>query len=1431
MNRFYVALFIFFSVTFHSLAQSPTINISIDGDRCADPTLKIDATVSGTFGKDNVFKARIRKSYQAEVTEFPAVLKNGKFEVSLPENLRSTGNSQEVQITASSPAITSNWSYATYFHTKGQVTISPALSDTINQYKEFSFYLNANSTSSGIVTLNDSSKVSFNADRDAAFQQIRRLYPEKSVNYTIAHAENVCGAMTVSGAARVYVNPVSIQTTLITPRAACPGSQIRVRFSADNGKLNDGTSYTVRLTESVDSGSPANAKKYYAQATLKDGELLATIPENISLVTRKVFTVSVMTQNPGTVGEAGAVYLWIHPKPFAEITSTSNKVLAGDGFDITVRYIGPDPYTIVLSDGTKIPGVSDVGQIRNHDLKTYPTATTEYTIKAIQSSCAAAALSQNKVVATVPSGLILPKRDITAPYCEGATVRLPFSANVDLPANARYSMKIRSPLDTVIVPAQRVGSEMEFKIPDIWSKSPIRIWRQKSFSFQLISENPRLESNLFTDVTIQGKPEVVWTEPNREVPIPAVHSFAFNYKGGGPYSLNAAYGTSWISNIYNDIGYGNFYITKSGQYALKSISNSCFSNDSPTPLNVKVLDESPSKLTIVATSIKYPACYGDTLDMEIGTTGQFPDDDEFMIQLNKSSSCCEFQTIKTVTKAGKIKVPIPYDEQGNISSGTASYYIKVVSKKTGVASEQVNLETYYPFYNLRLAYSDRTSLSGAGSKAVDMELSHLGGTPWSLTYSDGKQDHSVILDGNWYSSRFSVNVKHGANHFVVKSIRSACGVQNINLPANIFVDRYRVIVPSENWHMLICTGSTIRVPFEVMDTTLVSTTFKLQISKDNATFTDAGSNTTSRVAEYHVPADYAAGNYYMRVISSDGVFSNSFSLDIGSAPTATITSVSYPGSGPFEVEAGRQMRFDIETTGTVPQWIVADGLYDYNSNQNKFSTSIYPFKSGTFAIKSISNSCGYGPVPAAVSYKVLPKLTMQTFANTLCVEQGFTFSYVLQGDFDISDDYIRFSLINISTNETIRLDSTRAPQGTPYFQLPQGLESGFYILRGNIQKYKIQTDAFIIIDQKPRLTLLGNTTINPGGQTNLVIRSLNGSQGQTIRYTLSNGVSGEYAPSGNIGSAIMVAPQVTTHYQIVSANNQCGSGTIVGEGATVTVNPASAKSVEVTKWNSVRQYNFLCTTDTVQVYFTSIGTFSSSNKFLVQLSDSIGLNFKTLPTTGSASPLTAIIPGGMARSDGYRVRVIATDPDVAVADFRNPLALRYKPTVRFATDKVYQQGNAIPRAAVILTGDSPWQINYATSKSTFNAHLLATNDSISLHSPAPGEVYTLRSVSNGCGPGQVLAPASVTIELITATEPALPAMIAFPNPTREFVTVNFGKRGKHYVHLSDISGKLLASFHTTDETLHLDLRKHPSGILLLNVESGPQKSTFRIIRQ
>ena len=1431
MNRFYVALFLFFLFIRGALAQSNTIQISAEGDLCADPVLKINATLSGTFGKDNVFKARIQKPYTNDVTELPAILRNGKFEVTLPGNLLTTTDRFEIQVDASSPATASNRSYATYFHKKGQVTISPALSDTVNQYKEFSFYLNTNSTSSGIVTLVDSSKVSFNADRDAAFQQIRRLYPEKSVNYTIAHAENVCGAMTVSGAARVYVNPVSIQTTLITPRAACPGSQIRVRFSAGNGKLNDGTSYTIRLTESVDPGSPANAKKYYAQATLKDGELLATIPENISLVTGKVFTVSVMTQNPGTVGEAGAAYLLIHPKPFAEITSTSNKVLAGEGFNITVRYIGPDPYTIVLSDGTKITGVSDVGQIRNHDLKTYPTTTTEYTIKAIQSSCAAAPLSQNKVVATVPSGLILQKRDITAPYCEGATVRLPFSANVDLPANARYSMKIRSPLDTVIVPAQRVGSEMEFKIPDIWSKSPVRIWRQKSFSFQLISENPRLESNLFTDVTIQGKPEVVWTEPNREVPIPAVHSFPFNYKGGGPYSVNAAYGTSWISNIYDDIGYGNFYITKSGQYALKSISNSCFSNGSPTPLNVKVLDESPSKLTIVATSIKYPACYGDTLDMEIGTTGQFPDDDEFMIQLNKSSSCCEFQTIKTVTKAGKIKVPIPYDEQGNISSGTASYYIKVVSKKTGVASEQVNLETYYPFYNLRLAYSDRTSLSGAGSKTVDMELSHLGGTPWSLTYSDGNQDHSVILDGNWYSSRFSVNVKHGANHFVVKSIRSACGVQNINLPANIFVDRYRVVVPSENWHMLVCTGSTIRVPFEVMDTTLVSTTFKLQISKDNTTFTDAGPNTSSRVAEYQVPADYATGNYYMRVISSDGVFSNSFGLEISSAPTATITSISYPGSGPFEVEAGQQMRFDIETTGRLPQWIVADGLYDYDSNRNKFSTSIYPFRSGTFAIKSISNSCGYGPVPAAVSYKVLPKLTLQTIGFTFCKDQNLAATYNLLGDFDLSDDYIRFSLINSSTNKTILLDSTRTPQGMPLFRLPEGVEPGSYLLRGTIRKYKIQTDVFVIIDQKPRLTLLGNTTINPGGQTSLAIRSLNALQGQTIRYTLSNGVSGDYFPSGNMGGAVTVAPQVTTHYQIVSATNQCGSGTIVGEGVTVTVNPTSAKSVEVTNWNSVRYYSFLCTTDTIQVYFTSTGTFSSSNKFLVQLSDSTGLNFKTLPTTGSASPLTAVIPGGLARSDGYRIRVIATDPDAAVADFRNPLALRYKPTARFATDKVYQQGNAVPRVAVMLTGDSPWQISYANSKSAFTANLFAPVDSIALQNPAPGEVYVLRSVINSCGPGQIIAPASVSIETVTGVEPALPSIIAFPNPTREFVTLNFGKPGKYNVHLSDISGRLLASFKTIGETLSLDLRKYPPGILLLNVESGPQKSTFRIIRQ
>jgi hypothetical protein len=51
--------------------------------------------------------------------------------------------------------------------------------------------------------------------------------------------------------------------------------------------------------------------------------------------------------------------------------------------------------------------------------------------------------------------------------------------------------------------------------------------------------------------------------------------------------------------------------------------------------------------------------------------------------------------------------------------------------------------------------------------------------------------------------------------------------------------------------------------------------------------------------------------------------------------------------------------------------------------------------------------------------------------------------------------------------------------------------------------------------------------------------------------------------------------------------------------------------------------------------------------------------------------------------------VVAGDAGVASADFAAAFVLRAKPTVQFTTDYVDYDGEIIPKAGILLTGDVP----------------------------------------------------------------------------------------------------------------------------------------------
>jgi hypothetical protein len=490
MNKFTLPLLIFLITHLSAFAQSPRLDINPPQELCVNTPLKIKSYVTGLFNAGNEFKVRIREIHQSQFIELPATFNNELFELTIPADRIKLSKSYEMQVTSSSPALVSKWSYSFTMHAKGEFTIPEPTADTVNQYRDFAFMIRGRSSSSGVVRLSDGSTYSFNTGShtpDMATSLIIHRYPEASTSYTIASASNVCGAMTVSGQAKVHVNPVSIGTMMITPQTPCLGSEIRLSFKVDAGTLPGNVQYKIRLMQVSSSPEPLSPNRYEVPAVLKDGQLIATIPDHIPLSKPTYFKAAVLIPSAGVVGAFEDVTFSIYPKPYAEIISQSKTVHPGDGFGIGIRYRGPNPYIIQLSDGSKIYDTEQVRDSRLGDLLVYPQKTTEYFIKSIETTCVAGPISIKRVTATVIPGMSIVLPDTITRYCEGTKVRLPFTTNTMVSANTVYSIKLGFWGDTLTVPAMRIGQEIEFTVPVFKEKLPNPLHRENMFSLQLVA--------------------------------------------------------------------------------------------------------------------------------------------------------------------------------------------------------------------------------------------------------------------------------------------------------------------------------------------------------------------------------------------------------------------------------------------------------------------------------------------------------------------------------------------------------------------------------------------------------------------------------------------------------------------------------------------------------------------------------------------------------------------------------------------------------------------------------------------------------------------------------------------------------------------------------------------------------------------------------
>lgn len=1428
MNKFYACLFFLFLGT-GSYAQQIEITDTFP-TICLNAAYELPVNITGQFNANNAFNIELQPDYNNSIITLPAIFQDGKIRFTVPGTAIEKPTAAKLRIVSTSPAIASEWNNSTRLLDKGNVTLTVVGEDTVNRYDNLAIRLQGRSNSYSEIVLSNGKMYASSGELSHPVLDLAPvLLPETPEVLTIKTAKNGCGPMATDGQVSIGINTNSLRTTFIGPVYTCPGTDIKVNASFDGGVLPATMRYKIRIMESGTEGQAIPGARYYdLPATIENNQLTARIPDDFKVSRRTFFTARVVTESPFNVGSPGSAVFAITPKPLVKLAVPDPTTIEpGKPVFIKYTYAGPFPASITLSDGTQIYETTVFDDSISSTIERMPSKTTDYTAVSVESGCGVHTMQNQKAArVNVKDGLVLSGLKSQKIYCEGETVRLKYTSNVAIPENAVFTVIFtdRSKSETAVT-AQRTGGELAFKIPAFNLGNS---YRGDAFSFQVRCSAPALASIPVTSVTIQTKPDVSWTSAETtSFPMPANPTVRFSILGGPPYSVESMDG-SVQHYLYVTTGYTTLFVPKTGDYGIKSISNACFTNPSPTKVRLNVANESPAT-PYISVNVKQPYhCAADTLELDIRSGGDFGASNAFVVE-GSVYGCCDFKTLSAAPANGKLRFVIP---GLSLRNPEEEITLRVSSTSPVVHSRLFVLDLAYPINEIKLRFPGQIdtepliTLARPVRGIVEVNDQSLK----SLVISDGKKDSTVIFPERAFYYDVYVSPKVGDNVYTIKSVTSVCGTKPVNVSQNVHIMPYRIDYPVSYDRPYVCTGSDFYVPFLVTEGARTNATFEVQLLKGNIFGKYSVLSLPSRPASNGIvatiPDTVTAGDYFIRVASSDGAHSLGRAFQVKSPPSAVITAPGYPENQPITVTAGERLDLRILIKGSTPVRVIADGLdyteYDYP----ELAPSYYPTRNTDYTIKSLSNGCGDGKISGSVRILVPPVLTGNVIGSNFCKGPTLPIQYALKGEADLADSYIYFELKNQETGVRYVLDSTKTLSGTTNIPMLPGVRGGWYKFRVTAPKYGLISESDFLVKDIPELVLSGSTTINPGTDAYISLTAAFADH-QWVNYKLSDGTSGQFFAISR-EAVVKVSPKQTTTYSIVSASNACGTGKASGQ-ATVTVNAPADRTINVTGINNLSYYSTGCAGDSIRVNFSTTGAFSAQNRFTVQLSDPVGTTFTDIGS-GTRSPITAYLPANLASSKDRRIRIVATEPGTASSYSPYPVSIRIRATAKFNTDVIYYQAGSTPKAVILLTGDGPWQYRYAKGGNRVSLSGALPQDTIMLDGANAGDEYKLEYVGNVCGDGSIQSPSTVRIEVISAVKNDQVPVTVFPNPASDAIMItNTGQRGK-FVEMFNTAGTLVLRKALRGEREVIDIRTLPAGNYFLKIGDGKQTSSFRVFK-
>ena len=273
-----------------------------------------------------------------------------------------------------------------------------------------------------------------------------------------------------------------------------------------------------------------------------------------------------------------------------------------------------------------------------------------------------------------------------------------------------------------------------------------------------------------------------------------------------------------------------------------------------------------------------------------------------------------------------------------------------------------------------LALVAPTSTVNLGQRAP-LQLKFTSAGPFSYTLTGGN-----IGTSNTTDTTISV-LPRGNTIYQVVTVSNSCGV---GLPGNPATAQVTVRVPTISTSSLtsstLCSGTSLSVPFTTTGQFNNGNAFRIELVSSTDTtkkYAVAAASTGSPVSGV-LPSTLPSGQYFVRVKADNPeiaiIGSNSPTpLTVRSLASAVLT-------GTQTIYAGVPANLTLTFGGEGP-WTAtyADSLYNYSvtATASPYLVEARPVRTTTYLLKSVTNSCGSGPISGKATITVAPLLGVE----------------------------------------------------------------------------------------------------------------------------------------------------------------------------------------------------------------------------------------------------------------------------------------------------------------------------------------------------------------------------------------------------------------------------------------------------------------------